>query len=740
LGELSNAGFDASSAATATRNILLNLADSNGKLAKSLDKPVKDIPSLVAGLKQLNAEGIDLGAALELTDKRSVAAFATFLSGTDSVIKLNDTLENAAGTSKEMAGIMGDNLTGDTKKFTSAWEGLVLSLTKGDTLFSKLLRSIVQFGTAILSFLTPQKNMVESIEDENLELNILITQITNANIQGEERNRLMSELQKEYPAFLKNLDSETVTNQELATRLKEVNEQFQKRIVLAALEQETQKATEKAVKLLLKERELRKELAELEATGLDTRKDVNLLGEETTLGAKKQEEINEIMAERSEILDEQAKLQADLTAELSKFQQSNNDFFEESQEQTEEIEKTITKQKQSVDELLQHQLNAAKIALLGKTLSARQELDLQKELAKAERDVALAKSETTDEKELIEAQYLDKIGKLNKAFFDDENKQSKDLLNKRNENFQDSYEQDKKDHEESEKEKTRKAKEEEEKRLKNIEDTFAKIQAIYQSSADSIIGISNGISARRIQDYESELQALDEKTNKELELAEGNDAAQQRIQERAEKRRAVLEAQIKREKRKSARLEKAAAVIQTIINTAISITKTLATLGIPAGIPASILAGVLGTAQTAAIAAQPIPQFAKGTDSAPGGLAIVGERGQEIVREIGGRVSLTPDRPTLMNVPKGSEVIPHEETMRMLALSALGQETYTDREQARLISEIQDLKGTIKEYDSKIVKAIYANGGHLEKDGSILYRVTTDEQANRIRTRKSTMG
>jgi hypothetical protein len=155
---------------------------------------------------------------------------------------------------------------------------------------------------------------------------------------------------------------------------------------------------------------------------------------------------------------------------------------------------------------------------------------------------------------------------------------------------------------------------------------------------------------------------------------------------------------------------------------------------------AAISAGVLGGLQIAAIAAQPIPQFAKGTDSAPGGLAIVGERGQEIVREIGGRVSLTPDRPTLMHVPKGSEVIPHEETMRMLALSALGQETYTDREQARLISEIQDLKGTIKEYDSKIVKAIYANGGHLEKDGSILFRVTTDEQANRIRTRKSTMG
>ncbi|MDE6277251.1 MAG: phage tail tape measure protein, partial [Muribaculaceae bacterium] len=40
LGQLSNAGFDASSAATATRNILLNLCDTNGELAQALGGPV----------------------------------------------------------------------------------------------------------------------------------------------------------------------------------------------------------------------------------------------------------------------------------------------------------------------------------------------------------------------------------------------------------------------------------------------------------------------------------------------------------------------------------------------------------------------------------------------------------------------------------------------------------------------------------------------------------------------------
>lgn len=71
LGTLSNAGFDASSAATATRNILLNLADANGKLAKTLGGPVSTIEELAGGLQKLRDDGIDLATTLELTDKRS---------------------------------------------------------------------------------------------------------------------------------------------------------------------------------------------------------------------------------------------------------------------------------------------------------------------------------------------------------------------------------------------------------------------------------------------------------------------------------------------------------------------------------------------------------------------------------------------------------------------------------------------------------------------------------------------
>lgn len=144
LGQLANAGFDASSAATATRNILLNLADANGALAQALGKPVNNLDDLIAGLNTLKDRGIDLAEALELTDKRSVAAFNTFLAGTDNVIKLRDELNNADGAARQMAETMGDNLDGALKGLSSAWEGFNLHLNDSNGLATALVKTMTK--------------------------------------------------------------------------------------------------------------------------------------------------------------------------------------------------------------------------------------------------------------------------------------------------------------------------------------------------------------------------------------------------------------------------------------------------------------------------------------------------------------------------------------------------------------------------------------------------------------------
>lgn len=126
LGTLANAGFDASSAATATRNILLNLADSSGKLAVALGRPITSLDQLAPALKELDEEGIDLAKTLELTDKRSVAAFNTFLSGADKLIPLRDAVTDVGEALKDMSDEKANTLQGSMSKMTSAIEGLIL--------------------------------------------------------------------------------------------------------------------------------------------------------------------------------------------------------------------------------------------------------------------------------------------------------------------------------------------------------------------------------------------------------------------------------------------------------------------------------------------------------------------------------------------------------------------------------------------------------------------------------------
>lgn len=146
LGALANSGFDASSAATATRNILLNLADSSGKLALALGGPVNNLDDLIKGLKKLNSEGIDLNKALELTDKRSVAAFNTFLNGTDTVLALCDAVTGAEDAFNAMSEEMGDNVQGALNRLSSTIEGVVLRFyeSKG------ILRDLIDLVTLMV--------------------------------------------------------------------------------------------------------------------------------------------------------------------------------------------------------------------------------------------------------------------------------------------------------------------------------------------------------------------------------------------------------------------------------------------------------------------------------------------------------------------------------------------------------------------------------------------------------------
>lgn len=151
MGKLADAGFEASTIATSTRSIILNLADSNGKLAKALGGPARTLPEVTAAMVKLRESGIDLAGMLNLTDKRSVAAFANFLEGAESINKLSFSLQNAGGTAQKMADIQLDTLQGRLTILNSAYQGFILQQDKSNTGFLASIKVIIEVATEMLA-------------------------------------------------------------------------------------------------------------------------------------------------------------------------------------------------------------------------------------------------------------------------------------------------------------------------------------------------------------------------------------------------------------------------------------------------------------------------------------------------------------------------------------------------------------------------------------------------------------
>lgn len=157
---------------------------------------------------------------------------------------------------------------------------------------------------------------------------------------------------------------------------------------------------------------------------------------------------------------------------------------------------------------------------------------------------------------------------------------------------------------------------------------------------------------------QKELERIQELADKGVITKEEAEARKRAAEEKTAKKNEELERKKAALQTKQAKLEKAANIASVIMNTAVAIMKAWSQGGI-FGAPMAALIGAMGALQLATIVAQPIPKYAKGTDSHKGGLAVVGDGGvsETVITDKG--MFLTPNTPTLVNLPKGSRVIPY---------------------------------------------------------------------------------
>jgi hypothetical protein len=200
---------------------------------------------------------------------------------------------------------------------------------------------------------------------------------------------------------------------------------------------------------------------------------------------------------------------------------------------------------------------------------------------------------------------------------------------------------------------------------------------------------------RRIMDLEAEDLANQKKLENDLLLAGENLEKKKSLQDTYDAKKRAIDQQAREEQRK-------AAVFQKSLDLAMAISK-LALFIISAGAitPQAIATGIVGGLQIAKIASTPIPAYAEGTDNHKGGFAIVGDGGgAELISEPNKAPYLSDSKAELVNLPKGTKVTPHGETMKMLAFGGLMRGINDSRQSEKQTDAIKEgfrsLERTIK--------------------------------------------
>lgn len=157
---------------------------------------------------------------------------------------------------------------------------------------------------------------------------------------------------------------------------------------------------------------------------------------------------------------------------------------------------------------------------------------------------------------------------------------------------------------------------------------------------------------------EAEIERITSLVEKKVITEEEGEARKRAAEYQTAKKNEELEKKKQQLKQKQAVWDKANGVAQAGIATALAIMNALQMQPFPVGIAMAAIAAAMGAVQIATILATPIPKYARGTDFHQGGPAIVGDGGRQEVVLFQGGAWLTPDTPTLVDMPRGAVVVP----------------------------------------------------------------------------------
>jgi len=627
LGQAADRGIDASTSATSLRNIFLELSKQGITLDEALNK--------------INKSQDKLSAANELFGKR---AAVTALALADTTMKTKDltiALENAGGTAAQVAETEMNTLEGRLASLNSAYEGLILSISEGQTSLGAFVNDAIDTVTKLLLW------MQENKDDFQIEMYPAEVRAMDNEQMEAEKERLMKiqeEITEKY-------------NEELLVRAASINN-FQRKTAFILSGQWRDILPEEgfqgsAIAYLEK---LQKEYDKL----ADTKARLKIVtdGLNGTL-----EDTADALAELS---DEAGNTEAAET-DLIKIQEA---LLKQAREMPGATEldiiirnrriATIEKEIQRLKELGSMPKSVAEMNVEDIVKSAEDSFKALEELDQKEIDAYLAKEQQKTE------------------ILRDFAEQRKEL----------------------------------EKRASEAASTFA------QASVNAIFEVKNEQYQRDLEEnakyYDSLLanELLDEEQRSLLEA------------QRTERENQIMEQQRENEK-KQFLFSQAFKVGEILMDSMQKIAAIQATASVLASNPVTAALEPMALAQipivkltsglsVATVLAQSIPKFAKGTDSSPEGLAWVGEKGTELKVSPDGRAELTPGKPTLDYLERGTKIVPHHELVDAVsnysAASIINDGGMVSSQDALIAAALMELKKENKANNEKLIKVLSRPG------------------------------
>lgn len=156
-----------------------------------------------------------------------------------SAVRIQDEVARTGDFAKAVSKIVSEEMAKSSAAIDTAadkaqqraamWQNIQLSIGQRLTGVTSALTGVYQSFINVINDWVDIPT-VQKLQDEQRETNILARSIMAATNMSDARKLLIEEMQRQYPSFLANLDTEKLTNEQLAERLRDVNSEYDKRI------------------------------------------------------------------------------------------------------------------------------------------------------------------------------------------------------------------------------------------------------------------------------------------------------------------------------------------------------------------------------------------------------------------------------------------------------------------------------------------------------------------------------